>query len=87
MASLVEKRTALQKRVEAGGKILQLEQRDLKKVAERFAEVVIFTGSEKDARKLTPTLFEEWQAREGNVRATDKMLEKLERKLVALDNP
>ena len=87
MASPGRKRAALQKRVEAGRRFLQLEQQDLKKVAERFAEVVIFTGSEKDARKLTPTLFEEWQARERNVRATDKMLEKLERKLEALDNP
>ena len=82
--SQADERAVLMDRIHAGRGILLSERERLKEVAERFAQIVIFTGDEKHARKLSPTLYDEWKARERNVAEIVQLLGDITAKFEAL---
>lgn len=79
-----DERALLMDRIQAGRSILLKEQEDLKRVASRCEEIIVFVGGEEAARKLSPTLFEEWQLRDKNVKEIARLLHDLTQKYNAL---
>jgi hypothetical protein len=58
LMAVSDDRAVMMDRIQAGRRNLGIEQAKLKKAADRFADVVVFTATEDAA--LSPMLYDEW---------------------------